>query len=124
MAAAAGAVGIGALACAILVANNLRDLETDALTGKRTLAVRLGERATRALYTLLVVVAFAMVPVAATVTVWALIAGFAAVLAIAPVRRVRGGSTGRDLIAVLGATGRLELGYAVLLGLGLALGQS
>ena len=46
----AGAVGIGALACAILVANNLRDIPGDAASGKRTLAVRLGDRATRVLY--------------------------------------------------------------------------
>ena len=55
------AVGIGALACAILVANNLRDIPTDTVAGKRTLAVVLGDRGTRLLYASLVVVAAAAV---------------------------------------------------------------
>src|SRR3954470_22771578 len=68
------AVGIGALACAILVANNLRDIPTDTVSGKRTLAVALGDPRTRALYVLLVLAAaVAVVAVAVSTTWWALI---------------------------------------------------
>src|SRR5471032_567540 len=64
-AAIAGAVGVGAIASAILVANNLRDIPTDQAHGKRTLAVRLGEARTRRLYAALLIVALACVIVAA-----------------------------------------------------------
>jgi 1,4-dihydroxy-2-naphthoate octaprenyltransferase len=117
----AGAVAIGALACAILVANNLRDIPTDALTGKRTLAVRLGDAGTRRLYAVLIALAYLMVVVAALRAPWSLLALASAPLALPPVRRVLGGASGRDLVEVLGATGRLELGYAVLLAAGLAI---
>jgi 1,4-dihydroxy-2-naphthoate polyprenyltransferase len=119
--AVAGACAIGSLACAILVANNLRDIPTDATTGKRTLAVRLGDSRTRVLYVALVSAAFVLAVVAALWRPAALIALAAVALAIRPVRLVRSGATGRELIAVLKDTGRLELGYAVLLAVGLAL---
>jgi 1,4-dihydroxy-2-naphthoate polyprenyltransferase len=117
----AGACAIGWLACAILVANNLRDVPTDAVTGKRTLAVRIGEARTRTLYVGLVAAAL-LVPVG--LAPWhprTLIAVLAAGLAVRPVRLVLSGVRGRDLVAVLRDTGRLELGYAVLLAVGLAL---
>lgn len=117
-----GGVGCGALACAILVTNNLRDIPTDTVAGKRTLAVRLGDPRTRLLYAALVGVAFVVAGVLAAATPWALLALLAAPLAAAPVRAVRGGAVGRDLVPVLGGTGRLQLGYAALLALGLALG--
>ena len=69
------AIGVGAYACAILVANNLRDIPTDRVSGKRTLAVALGEERTRLLYGLLVGAALvALVGVALTTTWWALLA--------------------------------------------------
>ena len=106
-------VGIGALACAILVANNLRDIPTDA--GKRTLAVRLGDRRTRGLYALLVVAAAAaVVAVAAATTWWALLGlGFLARIA-GPTRDVLKGATGPALIPVLAATGISEVIWAAL----------
>ena len=109
------AVGIGALACAILVVNNLRDIPTDTAAGKRTLAVRLGEHRTRGLYLLLVVAAAgAVVAVATTTTWWALLGlGFLA-LAGPGVRRVMSGATGRDLVPVLQQTGTAELAWGVL----------
>ena len=64
------AVGIGALACAILVVNNLRDIPTDTVAGKRTLAVVLGDDRTRALYLLLVLAAAAAVVAVAVSTTW------------------------------------------------------
>jgi 1,4-dihydroxy-2-naphthoate octaprenyltransferase len=121
-AAVAGAVGVGALACAILVVNNLRDVPTDAVAGKRTLAVRLGEPATRRLYTALVALPFVLVLALAPGRPAALLALGAAVLAVAPVRTVRSGARGLALVPVLGRTGALQLLWGLLLALGLALG--
>ena len=120
-AAVLGGVACGTLACAILVVNNLRDIPTDAVAGKRTLAVVLGDRRTRVLYAALVAAAFAVALVLALVTPWALLALLAAPLAVRPVRRVLGGGLGPDLVPVLGGTGRLQLAYAALLTAGLVL---
>lgn len=117
------AVAIGALACAILVANNLRDLDSDAVSGKRTLAVRLGDRRTRWLFVVLVAVAvFAVVQVALTTTRWALLGLTMFVLLAGPVRMVLGGASGRDLIRVLKLVGLAELLGAVGLLVGVAVG--
>ncbi len=120
----AGAVSIGALACALLVVNNLRDVPTDTVAGKRTLAVRLGEVSTRRLYTALVLTPFVAVVVLAVITLepWVLLGLLALPLALAPLRTVGRGARGLALVPVLGATGRLELVLAVTLGVGLALG--
>jgi 1,4-dihydroxy-2-naphthoate polyprenyltransferase len=119
-AAVGGAIGVGALACAILVANNLRDVPSDRAAGKLTLAVRLGDAATRRLYQGLLVVA----AVAALAVVPRHPGGLAALLAapaaVPPLRAVRGGATGAALVPVLRDTGRLELLYGLLLALGLA----
>ncbi|MFN8074917.1 MAG: 1,4-dihydroxy-2-naphthoate polyprenyltransferase [Kineosporiaceae bacterium] len=117
----AGAVGIGCLACAILVANNLRDVPTDAPAGKRTLAVRLGEPRTRTLYVGLIAVAGVSAAAAGLVHPWALLGLLAAPVALGPVRAVLTGARGRALLPVLRDTGRTELAYGLLLGLGLAL---
>ncbi|MCU1693447.1 MAG: menA [Frankiales bacterium] len=123
-AAVGGGIAMGSLACAILVANNLRDIPTDVDAGKRTLAVVLGDARTRTLYGGLVGAAFAaVVALAVTTTPWALLGLLALPLAVPPVRSVAGGTSGRDLVPVLGATGKLQLALAVLLGLGLALGS-
>jgi 1,4-dihydroxy-2-naphthoate octaprenyltransferase len=118
-----GAVGVGALACAILVANNLRDVPTDAAAGKHTLAVRLGAPRTRQGYALLVAVAVLTVPLIAAVarSPWPLLGLVAVPPALAPLRAVLGGAEGRALLPVLKDTGRLELVYAVGLGIGLGL---
>jgi 1,4-dihydroxy-2-naphthoate polyprenyltransferase len=113
----------GALACSLLVINNLRDIPTDREVGKRTLAVRLGDRRTRWFYTGLVAAAALLVlAVALAGHGWAAIglAGFA--LAVAPVRSVLGGASGRDLIAVLGSTGRVQLVVGLLTTVGMFLG--
>ncbi len=115
--------GAGFVACALLVVNNLRDIPTDRAAGKRTLAVRLGDRSTRWLYLALVLATFAAVVVAGVV--WrppALIGLAAAALAVAPVRRILSGASGPALIAVLGETSRLQLGIGALTTIGLALG--
>ena len=114
-------VAIGLLAVALMLTNNLRDIPTDAVSGKRTLAVRLGERGTRALYTATVVAPFVlMMPVMIAHRPAALVL-LALPLTVGPVRAVLGGAKGRDLIAVLGATGRLELVFSLLLLAGLVL---
>ena len=112
------AVGVGALACAILVANNLRDIPTDKVAGKNTLAVRLGPDRTRGLYALLVAAAAAaVVAVAVATTWWALLGlGFLAVAGPATAT-VLGGAVGPALIPVLQRTGLAELVWSVLVGM-------
>jgi 1,4-dihydroxy-2-naphthoate octaprenyltransferase len=121
--AVAGAVGVGLLACALLVVNNLRDVATDAVAGKRTLAVRIGAPATRRLYAGMLAGAAVAVVVAALTRPVALVALLTVPLAVPPLRAVLGGAEGRALLPVLRDTGRLELAYGLLLGLGLAFGS-
>jgi 1,4-dihydroxy-2-naphthoate octaprenyltransferase len=121
VAALLGGIACGALACAILVVNNLRDIPTDEVAGKRTVAVLLGDARTRLLYVALVAAAFAVAVLLVVVTPWSLLALLAAPLAVPPLRRVRSGATGRELVPVLVGTGTLQLAYAALLTLGLLL---
>lgn len=115
-------VAVGLLACAVLVTNNLRDIPTDTTSGKRTLAVRLGDSRTRLLYLALVIGAgVATVVVAALLSWWLLIVLLAFGPAISPVRRVHGGATGPALVPALKETGLLVLGYGLALAAGLCL---
>jgi len=120
-AALACGAGSGALACALLVANNIRDIPGDVVAGKRTLAVVLGDARSRRLYLVLVALAFALAVALVAVTPWALLALLALPAAARPVRTVTGGAAGPALIPVLRDTGRLQLAYAALLTLGLVL---
>ncbi|KAE8764368.1 1,4-dihydroxy-2-naphthoate polyprenyltransferase [Georgenia thermotolerans] len=117
----AGAVGVGLIACALLMVNNVRDLPTDAQVGKHTLAVRLGDRRARWGYVLMVWVPLALGVLCAFASPWALLVLLLVPWAVRVSRVVLGGAAGRDLIVVLRDTGLLELAYGVLLGLGLAL---
>ena len=114
-----GAVGVGALASAILVANNLRDIPTDAENGKRTLAVRLGDKGTRRLYYGLVLVSVLAVAGCAVVSLTALVALAAYLLAYPLLLVMRSGATGRALVPVLTGTGQFQLVWSLLLGLGI-----
>lgn len=119
----AASVPVGALATALLVVNNLRDIATDTAAGKRTLAVRLGDPDTRLLYLVLLTA----IPVGSTVVIalrrpWALAALAAGLVALAPAGAVRRGARGRDLVPVLGATGRVQLAYGALLAVAVAVG--
>ncbi len=116
------ATGVGFLACALLVINNLRDIPTDTAVGKRTLAVRIGDRKTRQLYAGLIVGAFIVAAVSAGERRWSLLALAALTISREPIQKVLDGATGKDLIPVLGATGRTQLAYGLLFGIGLALG--
>lgn len=116
------AIPVGVLATNILVVNNLRDLPTDRVAGKGTLAVRIGERATRAQYAALAAVAY-LVPLVALLwrgtSAWVLLPWLSLPLAVALVRTVLGGLAGRELNPVLGRSGRLQLVYGVLWAAGL-----
>lgn len=115
----AGAVGVGAIACAVLVANNLRDIPSDRESGKRTLAVRMGDRATRIFFVVLLAVSVGAVVWIAVTHPIALIA-LVAVAAVWPaVRTVTGGALGRELIPALASTGMYLLAYGLLLGFAL-----
>ncbi len=119
------AVGVGALACAILVANNLRDIPTDTEAGKRTLAVKLGDGRTRAFYGLLVLVALlSLAGISSQTTWWAALA----LVGFIPLGRAdqivrRDKAAGPALIPVLQLTGVGELLYAAGLFAGLLIGR-
>jgi 1,4-dihydroxy-2-naphthoate polyprenyltransferase len=114
-------VPVGLLATALLVVNNLRDIPGDTASGKRTLAVRLGDGRTRWLYVGLLVGAVVMVPVVAGLGDRPLAAAALAAVPLArgPVIDVLGGARGAALVPVLGATGRVQLAFGVLLAGGL-----
>jgi 1,4-dihydroxy-2-naphthoate octaprenyltransferase len=123
-------VPIGLLAVAILVTNNLRDIRTDALAGKRTLAVRLGDLRTRFLFRVCVVGSFAAVALGVVVgrvspgnglSPWTLLVLGAGLVALRPLERV-GHADGRDLVPVLVGTAQLQVVFGALLALGLSIG--
>jgi 1,4-dihydroxy-2-naphthoate polyprenyltransferase len=118
------AVPVGLLASAILVVNNVRDLETDRRAGKRTLAVRLGRPRTRGLYAAMVYVAFLSVPApwlagADSIGPWVMLSWLALPLAVPVVRIVRNRTDGPSLNGALARTGQLQLAFCVLLSAGL-----
>jgi 1,4-dihydroxy-2-naphthoate octaprenyltransferase len=118
------AVPVGLLASAILVVNNVRDLETDRRAGKRTLAVRLGRERARTLYALMVYGAFATAPapwVAGELSAWLLLPLVLLPAAVVLTRIVREHADGPTLNLALARTGMLQLGFCVLLSAGLLL---
>jgi len=115
-------VAVGCLACAILVANNLRDMPSDARGGKRTLAVLLGSRRTRLLYLALLATAYAMaLALAVAGRAWAGLAVLSVPLAARAARPIVRGARGLALVPALRDTALTELAYAILLAFGLAL---
>jgi 1,4-dihydroxy-2-naphthoate octaprenyltransferase len=123
---------IGFLAVAILEANNLRDIPTDEASGKRTLAVRLGDRSARRLYRATVVLGFATLVIGVLVGLadegaglpqWALFGLGAWVFAIRPMDAA-GSAVGRDLIPVLTGTAATHAAFGLLIALGLVLGNA
>jgi 1,4-dihydroxy-2-naphthoate octaprenyltransferase len=105
-------VPIGALSCSLLAINNIRDRAKDALVGKRTLAVRMGDDGSRFFFALLLLTAHVF---ALFVTPWALLTLAAAPLSLTLARKVNGNAEGADLIPLLAKTGQLQLIFALLL---------
>ena len=114
-------IPVGALACAILVMNNLRDLPLDKLANKRTLAVRIGDKKTRYFYAILLIIAQIICVYAYTFNSYALLTILWLPMTISNIRRVLQGAVGLDLIPMLVRTARLQLLLSFTLGLALFL---
>ncbi|MBB5914441.1 1,4-dihydroxy-2-naphthoate octaprenyltransferase [Nocardia transvalensis] len=117
-----GAIGVGAFSSAVLVTNNLRDIPTDSVTGKTTLAVRLGDTRTRTLHMVLLGVPFAVSLLLVARTPWALAGLLAIPLAVRSNAPVRGGENGPGLIPSLRDTGLAMLVWSILTTIALAIG--
>jgi 1,4-dihydroxy-2-naphthoate octaprenyltransferase len=113
------AVPMGSLSCSILVVNNIRDRALDAIAGKKTLAVRVGDKSARYGFLFLLVLAF-LTPLALG-SWWIFLTFLAAPFAAVVARGVLGGANGSDLIPLLGKTGQLQLQYSLLLAIALEL---
>ena len=114
------AVPVGLLAAAILVVNNVRDIDTDRRAGKRTLAVRLGRPGARTLYSVMLLVAYVtLIPVVFPLSAWVLLPVVTLPLAARLARTVRAHVDGPTLNAALAQTGMLQLGFCVLLSVGI-----
>ncbi len=116
-----GGIAMGGLATAILLANNIRDIDTDAAAGKTTLAVRLGRKTSRTLFTAVIVATFVVTAVAAAAR-WTPPGSAAAVLsaplAVPVVRTVQRAVAGPELITALKSTARLQIVFAILFAVG------
>jgi 1,4-dihydroxy-2-naphthoate polyprenyltransferase len=117
----AASIPAGLLSCALLMVNNLRDIRSDGESGKRTLAVRIGDARSRSVYLLFLLVPFALAALIAFVRPFSLLMLLALPLTLAPVRSVRGGASGPALIRTLGQTGRVQLAFGVAFTIGLAI---
>ncbi|NMO03931.1 1,4-dihydroxy-2-naphthoate polyprenyltransferase [Gordonia sp. TBRC 11910] len=116
------AVAVGSLSSAVLVVNNLRDIPTDTESGKITVAVRLGDAATRKLFTALTVVPFVVTLALIAATPWALLGLLAAPLVFIANKPVLAKAVGMALIPTLGGTGKAMLAWSVLTAVGLTIG--
>jgi len=117
----AAALPVGALITALLVVNNLRDIETDARAGKRTLAVRIGPRATRIEFIVLLVFAYALVPdfwLLGAASPWVLLPLLTFPRALALVCKVAAEAGGPALNAALADTAQLAFGFSLLFAVG------
>lgn len=112
-------IPMGTFACALLAINNIRDRALDAPAGKKTLAVRLGDRKARAFFALLISLGYAAT--IALMNPWALLTLLTLPIAIGLVRGVLGQAQGRELIPFLAKTGQLQLLFSILLSLALVL---
>jgi 1,4-dihydroxy-2-naphthoate polyprenyltransferase len=117
----AASVPAGLLACALLMVNNLRDIRTDTVAGKRTLAVMLGDARSRITYVLTLLVPFGVAALLGFFRPLTLITVLVLPLARPPARAVRAGASGPALIKALGQTGRLQLVFGIVFTIGLAI---
>jgi 1,4-dihydroxy-2-naphthoate octaprenyltransferase len=117
-------IPIGLLSSAILVVNNVRDIDTDRRAGKRTLAVRMGRERTRELYVAMLVASYVLLPIALLAgdgSAWGLLGLISIPLAIKPARAVRERTDGPALNGALAGTGALLGVFALLVSVGLLL---
>ena len=117
----AASVPAGLLACALLIVNNLRDIHGDTLSGKRTLAVRLGDARTRTAYLLTMLLPFLCAALIGIYRPVALLVLVTVPLALVPIRAVRAGASGPALIKALGQTGRVQMAFGIAFAIGLAI---
>lgn len=117
------ATGVGLIACSLLMVNNIRDIPTDSLTGKNTLAVRMGDRTARRVFVAMLVMPLLLAVVIALLGwSWAWLTMLTAPLVVVISRGVLAGAKGRELIPALKNAGLYELAYALTLGAGIILG--
>ncbi|MEZ7898458.1 MAG: 1,4-dihydroxy-2-naphthoate polyprenyltransferase [Flaviflexus sp.] len=116
-----GAIGVGLIACALLMINNIRDIPTDSQVGKKTLAVRMGDRIARLTFVAMLVIPMILAIIIALDAPWGLLSLILLPVIALQARRVLGGAQGRELIIVLRDTGLIELGYGITLLIGLAI---
>jgi len=114
-------IPMGSLSCAILVINNLRDLNQDKLVSKRTMAVKLGDANTRIFYLLLLVLAQVSAAAAASVNNYALLTLLWLPLTYSAANQVLKGASGKELITILGKTSRLQFLLALTLAISLSI---
>ena len=112
---------MGCLSCALLVVNNLRDIPGDTAAGKLTLAVRFGDPRTREFYRALIAVAFVLGVLTALWRPLGALSIVALPVSLAPILTVMRGARGKDLIPVLGGTGKLQLAFGLLLTIGIVI---
>lgn len=116
-----GAVGVGLIACALLMVNNIRDIPTDSLVGKKTLAVRMGDVPARYSFIAMLIIPMILAIVIAIQSPWVLLSLILLPAVLLQARRLLAGAKGRDLIVVLRDTGLIELGYGITLLIGLTI---
>ena len=116
-------IPVGLFAVALLITNNLRDRPSDLLSNKKTLAVRMGDAPTRTLYCVVVSIAFGFLLYLALLRPWVLLGLLGVPMAVAPIRTVAKGAKGEALIAVLGATGKVQMVTGLAMAVGLMVGQ-
>ena len=115
-------IAVGCLACALLVINNLRDIPGDTESGKKTLAVRIGDLRTRQFFYFLLFVAAVAIVILSLNRLSSLLGLFGLISALPAIRKIQRGASGKDLIPVLGITGRTQMLTAILLSIGIVIG--
>ena len=114
-------IAVGCLACALLVVNNLRDIPGDTESGKKTLAVRIGDLRTRHFYYYLLIAATVAIVIMSLNHLSSLLGLFGLIAALPAIRKIQRGASGKDLISVLGITGRTQMLTAILLSIGIVI---
>ena len=115
-------IAVGCLACALLVINNLRDIPGDTESGKKTLAVRIGDLRTRQFFYFLLFAAAVAIVILSLNRLSSLLGLFGLISALPAIRKIQRGASGKALIPVLGITGRTQMLTAILLSIGIVIG--